>query len=84
MRKIYITALFLLGLFIVPLGSSTSAASFKDVGSTHWAYKEISFLSSKGIVQGYTTGRFGVNDSITVTQGMLMVERVVKKKYLHR
>lgn len=80
MKKIYITALFLLGFLVVPLDSGASAPGFKDVGSTHWAYKEISFLSSKGIVQGYTNGRFGVNDSITVTQGMLMVERVVKKK----
>lgn len=52
MRKIYITALFLLGLFIVPLGSSTSAASFKDVGSTHWAYKEISFYPVKELFKG--------------------------------
>lgn len=79
MKKILLTTMTILCLLVFPFKSGTAAPKFPDVGNTHWALEEITLLSSMGIINGYGNGKFGPNDSITVNQGILMIERIVKK-----
>ncbi|WP_110111578.1 S-layer homology domain-containing protein [Bacillus sp. CGMCC 1.16541] len=70
---------FVLFMSIVSGPSSASAArSFSDVSSSYWAYKEITYLTEKGIINGYQNGKFGVSDSITRSQGAIMLTRALK------
>ena len=50
--------------------------SFIDVPASHWAYKEISSFSQKGIVLGYGNGYFGVNDPVTYEHFALLLKRL--------
>ncbi|ERN54622.1 S-layer homology domain-containing protein [Alkalihalophilus marmarensis] len=47
--------------------------TFSDVPSGHWAEKEISYLTSKGIINGYPNGKFGLNDNITRWQAAIIL-----------
>ncbi|KYZ69190.1 hypothetical protein A3782_01445 [Bacillus sp. GZT] len=52
----------ILTLFIPNL---TSAKSFPDVQSNHWAIKEINYLSDKGIINGTPEGTFKPSYHVT-------------------
>ncbi len=56
------------------------APTFIDVPETHWAYKEISDFSQKGIILGYGNGYFGVNDSTTYEHISLLLDRLLEYK----
>jgi hypothetical protein len=43
----------------------TTAASFPDVPSSHWAYSSIMLLAERGVISGYTDGTFKPNDLVT-------------------
>lgn len=70
------------GFFVAmsPLSAATpqsvtevsAAASFSDVPSTHWASKEIYYLNSKSIIQGYGS-YFAPNNSLTRAQAAKML-----------
>ena len=61
----------ILSLFIPNL---TSARSFPDVQSNHWALKEIHYLSDKGIIKGTPEGTFKPSDDVTRGQMALMLD----------
>lgn len=48
---------------------------FKDVPATHWATKEIQFLTGKNIIQGLPDGRFAPDASLTRLQIALIIAR---------
>ena len=50
-------------------------ASFKDVPASSRFYKEIDFLSSKGVVSGYPSGQFEPEASVTRAQAAMMIGR---------
>ncbi|MHA6258845.1 CAP and S-layer homology domain-containing protein [Sporosarcina sp. CAU 1771] len=64
MKKILTAVLLSLSLIL----SSTSlvdAATFNDVSSKHWAYKEISYMVENGLINESSKGTFSPNQSIT-------------------
>lgn len=65
----------ILTLFIPNL---TSAKSFPDVQSNHWAIKEINYLSDKGIINGTPEGTFKPSDHVTREQMALMLDLSLK------
>lgn len=65
----------ILTLFIPNL---TSAKSFPDVQSNHWAIKEINYLSDKGIINGTPEGTFKPSDYVTRGQMALMLDLSLK------
>lgn len=65
----------ILSLFIPNL---TSAKSFPDVQSNHWAIKEINYLSDKGIIKGTPDGSFKPSDDVTRGQMALMLDLSLK------
>ncbi|MGI6537816.1 MAG: S-layer homology domain-containing protein [Caldicoprobacterales bacterium] len=46
---------------------------FIDVGSDHWAYKQIIELANNGIINGYGDGTFRPGDHITRAQAIVMI-----------
>lgn len=79
MKKLLLIIMTILCLLVFPFKAGSAASKFPDVGNAHWALEEITLLSSKGVINGYGNGKFGPNDSITVNQGILMIERIVKR-----
>lgn len=49
---------------IVPFASAANK-SFSDVPRNHWAYKAIMDMAERGIIDGYTDGRFRPNNKVT-------------------
>lgn len=78
MRKILLGICLMISSLFYSASADAASTTFKDVGSTHWAKEEISYLSGKGIINGYGYGVFAPNDTIKGEHGMLMVERVTK------
>ena len=58
-------------LKLTPKNTST----FSDVGTTHSFSKDIAAMNEAGILQGYTTGRFGINDQLTKSQLAVILDR---------
>lgn len=56
---------------------SSSAAEFKDVPETHWAYEAVKLLSELGIMEGFPDGKFHGNDYMTRDQMSIVVDRLV-------
>jgi len=54
-----------------------AATIFSDVHASHWASGYINWCVAQGIVSGYSSGRFGPRDSVTVTQFTAMLLRAV-------
>lgn len=66
--------------FIMPASDVTVSSTFRelpsepwvnpfpDVSNTRWYIKAIEFVCSKGLMAGYTNGRFGPDDTITRAQ----------------
>lgn len=46
---------------------------FEDVNSDHYAYEAILWAKEKGIVNGYSNGKFGPNDKVTEAQFAAMI-----------
>ena len=53
--------------------------SFIDVGSNHWAYTAIETMKQEGILNGYSDGRFGPNDSTSRAQLAVIIYRLYEK-----
>lgn len=58
------------GKAAVPAGPTT--ASFKDVGPTHWAYKEVEYLKSQGIVTGFSEDNTFRPDTVMTRDQMVV------------
>lgn len=61
-------------LKLTPKGTS----KFSDVGTTHQFAKDITAMNERGIIIGYTNGKFGVNDMLTKAQLAIILERAFK------
>ncbi|OJV64598.1 MAG: hypothetical protein BGO41_13415 [Clostridiales bacterium 38-18] len=48
-------------------------ATFKDVPTTHWAYKYVEFAYENGITAGKGNGMFGVTDPINYNQASIFI-----------
>ncbi|OJV66323.1 MAG: hypothetical protein BGO41_02500 [Clostridiales bacterium 38-18] len=48
-------------------------ASFSDVPTTHWAFKEVEFAKAKGITSGIGNGKFGLDQEITNNQAAAFI-----------
>ncbi|KAA9014563.1 S-layer homology domain-containing protein [Niallia endozanthoxylica] len=79
MKKI---GLFILAVFLVSpffLGFTVTAkTTFKDISSKYWAKDEIDYLSTKKIINGYSNGNFGPNDSIKRVDAATMIVRALE------
>ncbi|EJR71813.1 X-X-X-Leu-X-X-Gly heptad repeats protein [Bacillus cereus VD156] len=53
-----------LGTAFAEQNSQGNSLSFIDVPKTHWAYKEMMYMSENKIITGYGNGYFGASDSI--------------------
>ncbi|MGG3450573.1 S-layer homology domain-containing protein [Domibacillus aminovorans] len=56
----------------------TEAATYSDVPSTHWAAKEISYLSDFGILKGGSNGTFHKDAPVTKAQAAAILVRAKK------
>lgn len=56
------------------------ASKFKDVSSKHVYYKEISEMSSKGIIRGYQDGTFKPDEKITRKHAAALLSRALDLK----
>lgn len=77
MKKI---GIFLMIAFLVNsilLGTTVSAAAFKDVPNNFWAKNDITFLSEKKIINGYPNGNFGPNDTVRRVDAAAMIVRAL-------
>ncbi|MHA6258499.1 C40 family peptidase [Sporosarcina sp. CAU 1771] len=54
---------------------ATTKVTFKDVTSDYAYSSDIAALNEAGILQGYSTGEFGVNDKLTRTHLAVIVNR---------
>ncbi|WP_052343596.1 S-layer homology domain-containing protein [Bacillus massiliigorillae] len=64
----------LLTCFAVPNGQ---AATFKDVSTSYTFYEEINYLTSKGIITGYSDGTFKPNETVTRAAAVIMIGRAL-------
>ncbi len=68
----------LLALFVGLSAAPAEAATFSDVPSTHWAAKEISYLSDRGILKGGSNGKYNKDASVTKAQAAAILVRAKK------
>lgn len=73
--SVFMMIVALLFSFSVP---QAEAATFSDVPSTHWAAKEISYLSDKGIIKGGSNGKYNKDASVTKAQAAAILVRAKK------
>ena len=57
----------------VPAGPTTP--TFKDVGTSYWAYKYIEYLAKKGIISGYSDGTFHPTENLTRAQAAVYISK---------
>ena len=58
--------------------SPKSTSKFTDVGATHSFAKDITAMNEARILEGYTNGKFGVNDLLSKAQLAVILERAFK------
>ncbi|MBM7703573.1 S-layer homology domain-containing protein [Metabacillus iocasae] len=73
----FLASVFVVALLLVQV-SPASAAGFKDVPTTHWANKEISYLISHSVIKGYQDKTFRPNHQVTNAQVAIMMARALK------
>ncbi|MDV6379360.1 S-layer homology domain-containing protein [Sporosarcina sp. GW1-11] len=77
MKHKLVGALIALLIFAVTPFQVQAATSFSDVNS-HWAKKEIMYLSDRKIIGGYPDGTFKPNQPITRAQASAMLIKALK------
>lgn len=70
-----LAAISLLGSSIQP--PSADAAGYSDVSYKYWAYNDIQFLSSHGVIGGYSDGSFKPGYTIKRKDAAVMLKRVL-------
>ncbi|CAM5788741.1 MULTISPECIES: S-layer homology domain-containing protein [Brevibacillus] len=63
--KRVLTFLMAVMLFVTVVPFVSASTTFSDVPRSHWAYKEIQAMASKGIIKGYEDGKFRPNNKVT-------------------
>lgn len=74
LRK-WLSFVFILLLFFTGVSLKAEAKSFADVPSTHWAAKEIDYLSDLGILKGGTNGLFNKEALVTRAEAAAILVR---------
>lgn len=74
MKKVNFLSLTLIALLLA-LPSSTFAASFNDVPSTHSNYEDVMYLLEKGVIDESTN--YGISDIVTREEVAVMVSKAV-------
>ncbi|MDF0726051.1 DUF4855 domain-containing protein [Cytobacillus sp. S13-E01] len=77
MKKLTI---YILGIMVTLLiGNYQAEASFDftDVPGNYWAKKDITFLTDKGVIEGFPDGTFHPNEEITRKQAAIMMGRAL-------
>ncbi|WP_203247683.1 C40 family peptidase [Sporosarcina beigongshangi] len=54
---------------------ASTGVTFKDVAPNHKFAADIAALTEAGIIQGFATGEFGINDKLTLAQLAAIVDR---------
>lgn len=67
--------------FIAVTMGAAFAGPFSDVPKKHWAYDAVNTLSSKGLLEGYSDGKFKGNKAMTRYEMALVVARLLDKKF---
>lgn len=73
--KFIVAALLAITLFIP---TSSQAAGFPDVSTSHWAYSSIQKLSNAKIINGYSNGMFGPNNQVSRAQAAKILANALK------
>ncbi|MER1984420.1 MAG: S-layer homology domain-containing protein [Solibacillus sp.] len=74
MKKLFLTAGLMVGLFVCPLVSS---AAFSDVKDGYWAAPVITELVGKGYMDGYADGTFKPNQLTTRAEAAAVMARTM-------
>ncbi|GIN64098.1 hypothetical protein J27TS8_40910 [Robertmurraya siralis] len=74
-KSIIFIALFLF-VFLNPQ-TSYGAIKFKDVSTGYWAYNEIQYLTSQGIIKGFSDQTFKPGANITKQEAAIMMNRAL-------
>ena len=69
-------AVFLINSFSLAF-TATAKSKFKDLPTDFWAMEDIDYLAGKGIINGYTNGNFGPNDTIKRIDAARMIVRAL-------
>ena len=73
--KFIVAAILAITLFIP---TSSQAAGFPDVSTSHWAYSSIQKLSNAKIINGYSNGMFGPNNQVSRAQAAKILANALK------
>lgn len=75
--KIQLVALgLLLAMTVASIGPMFAATpSFSDVPTSHWAYQQISEMTSEGIITGYGNGKYEPQNSVSYGAFSVLVAR---------
>lgn len=56
-------------------GSASAATPYRDVPSSHWAFKHVVKINSREVVAGYQDGTFKPDNAVTQLEAVLMAVR---------
>ena len=75
--KRYLSALLALCLMLALIlpAEAAEAESFQDVPASHWAYQQISEMTSEGIITGYGNGKYEPQNSVSYGAFSVLVAR---------
>lgn len=64
-------------LLFTSVGQVAASTAFKDVSNNHWATKEIDKMYKKGLIAGYSDGKFLPSKSITRGEAAALISRAL-------
>lgn len=75
--NILLTAAIIFSSFIPVAGTKTALAAtpYRDVPSSHWAFKHVVKMNSREVVAGYQDGTFKPDNAVTQLEAVLMAVR---------
>jgi hypothetical protein len=79
MKKLYsyLSVFLLFSFMFLPVSMTEAKSKFKDVPDDFWAKTEIEFLSSKGIIKGFSDGAFRPDQPVKRVQAAIMITRAL-------
>jgi len=75
MKKV--TSIILSFILLLSLVPYALAASFKDVSTSYTFYKEVTYLTEKGIISGFSDNTFRPGTAVTRAQAAMMIGRAL-------
>ncbi|UXJ71288.1 S-layer homology domain-containing protein [Lysinibacillus fusiformis] len=74
------TATLTTACVVAPVTTEAATTKFKDVPSSHWAYKAITEVAQKGLVTGYADGTYKPSAQVTRAEFATFLSRVFDGK----